>query len=131
MTAANTAVRGPIPLQADGPARRQRSSRTDTFKFDRRRWPRAGAAGDATVVYTDGQDRVGVTSLRLHDRSALGLGAWTPSPLEPGMRLTIHATEGGLGWTSARVVRASKAGDDADGWFVGVSLDPADPPKAA
>lgn len=101
------------------------------FKFERRQQSRWQAAGRITFVrYGDGEDNhmsssrsLGqIGSLELIDASEGGVGAWSPTPLPEGSRLSmfIPGGPGEAGVDRFGTVRQCRASDG--GFLIGVEV---------
>lgn len=102
--------------RAGGPAPIHIAER-DPFKLERRRERRDAAEGLLCASYS-GPGRAGITHLRLVDRSAGGLGAYTRTALKPGMVVTVCPEGSTLAWMKATAVRCEPAGEE--GYRVGL-----------
>lgn len=89
----------------------------DPFKLERRRELREDADGLLCASYS-GPGRAGITHLKIVDRSAGGLGAYSKTALEPGMVVTVCPEGSTLAWMKAAAVRCEPAGDE--GYRVGL-----------
>lgn len=94
----------------------------NAYKFNRRMAHREPAAGVVNATYSNGTDRYGIARLSLMDRSHGGMGAWTSTPLEPGMTIALSPVGTAAAWLTGVVARCKQEGD---GFHVGLSFAPA------
>jgi hypothetical protein len=93
---------------------------TDQLKLDRRRCPRRAAEELVTAVFSQGDDRLGVTRLLLLDVSHTGIGAACEKPLDPGTRVTLTSHGIPMPHKSGTVVRCLVT---TEGYLLGIQLD--------
>ncbi len=120
-TPAAHAQHPPAPIPFPRPQGRSGKS-PSAYKLERRVAHREPAAGIVSATFSNGTDRYGIARLSLIDRSHGGMGAWTSTPLEPGMTIALSPVGTAAAWLTGVVARCKQEGD---GYHVGLHFAPA------
>ncbi len=93
------------------------------LRFERRTERRDPLDGSATVMYSDGDGRVGVGSVELIDVSDRGMGVRSSVPIDAGMIVTLYPTTRGPGPSSVDAIATHCEPARANtGWNIGLRV---------